>query len=589
YYCNCEQKILNETEQISEENCQLKCPSNKKQTCGGYFGPKSFYEIKKTILSLSALPSHIGKINETIAFKIEINEIISFVNFLRIDFGDGTKINFSLMDIFLIEKKYSKKGLYKIEVASINYELNAEIDILIKDNTKKLFVNSREVFIFDNGEIVGCIENISSLTTQIHGYLPRNSEVCSSQCLKKGFSFTALRNSYCNCINTSLSTIQIDSCLCACPYTNDRICGCLYNSIIFKIQNNEKSTMAVGTFRGCFKTDFNNQSMGIFGFLTNEVCIQYCDWIKKDFASLIGTNCYCGNHLNESNQVDTDECFYKCNGNQSQSCGGFDRFSVYKITKLEFYLFCLKIGEKFKKINCSIYLNSTSPSSLSSNTSGSILEKNASVLIDFGDLDHKYLSIKSNTEIFIEKAYNETGTFKIKAVLLNTPLNNSATIKIERYSMEIDFKNEYQGCFFDRFPYEMHDFVYVNKLIMNNKFCQEFCGFYGFNFSSTFNGDTCSCGNNFGSYNGPKYKIKCDKRCVGVQSDICGGRVFRPYSVFISERSNLNLKILTPIIGYNRRKIFQLCTVISLYILLYRGSLLLVVKSSDLEKFFGLP
>ncbi|CAF0941790.1 unnamed protein product [Brachionus calyciflorus] len=176
------------------------------------------------------------------------------------------------------------------------------------------------------------------------------------------------------------------------------------------------------------------------------------------------------------------------------------------------------------------------------------------VLIDFGDLDNKYL-------IFIEKAYKETETFTIKAVLLNTPLNNSTTIKIERYSMEIDFKNEYQGCFFDRFPYQMHDFVYVNKLIMNNKFCQEFCGFYGVNFSSTFNGDTCSYGNNFGSYNGPKYKIKFDKRCVGVQSDICRGRVFKPYSVFISERSNLNLKILTTIIGYNRRKIFTKYTV----------------------------
>ncbi|CAF0920644.1 unnamed protein product [Brachionus calyciflorus] len=129
YYCNCEQNLINETDRIGEDNCQLECPSNQNQTCGGYFGPKSFYEIKSIILSFSALPSHIRKINETVIFKIEINSN-NLIYLMTINFGDGTQKNFSMKDFFIMEKTYNQKGLYKIEVYFLNSEFSVELDIL---------------------------------------------------------------------------------------------------------------------------------------------------------------------------------------------------------------------------------------------------------------------------------------------------------------------------------------------------------------------------------------------------------------------------------------------------------------------------
>ncbi|CAF1093664.1 unnamed protein product, partial [Brachionus calyciflorus] len=293
--------------------------------------------------------------------------------------------------------------------------------------------------------------------------------------------------------------------------------------------------MIKGTFKGCYIANFSNQIRENFGFLTNEICIQFCESIKKDFASLIGTECFCGNSLNETNLVFNDECFYKCNGNQSQFCGGFNRVSVFEIINVQFFLSCSKSGEKYKKINCSIYLNITSPSTSPLKLSNFESDNNATIQIDFGDQDLRNLSIQPNLEVIIEKIYNETGTFRIKAILMNTPLNNTASVKIERVSIEIDSNNDYQGCFFDRYPYEMYPITYVSKLNMSNKFCQDFCGIFDTNYSATYNGDSCSCGNTFGSFNRPKYNTKCDLVCTGNKSEKCGGKNLLPFSIFISD------------------------------------------------------
>lgn len=62
--------------------------------------------------------------------------------------------------------------------------------------------------------------------------------------------------------------------------------------------------------------------------------------------------------------------------------------------------------------------------------------------------------------------------------------------------------------------------------------CEFVCLNFGFNFSATYNGNSCSCGNSFGSYNGAK---NCDSECSGNSSDFCGGKIFYPFSVYSSD------------------------------------------------------
>ncbi|CAF0900880.1 unnamed protein product [Brachionus calyciflorus] len=543
FYCNCENNLFLEYERISEEDCVLKCPANSSQKCGGYLERRSFYKITKKTLFLRVMPSQIGKVNETFTFRLEFdsNNLIYSMN---INFGDGEKRNFTINQDKEIHKVYTQNGLFKVEVNSFDSEFNVQLDILISDETEeRSFSLNSDVTIFNNGELIGCINHDSSLKLNEHKYFPYNQEVCSSQCKRNGFLFSAVRADtyhYCHCLNASLTPLETNNCLCRCSFSNDRLCGCFSNSLLYKIQTDEKSTMIKGVYKGCFLANFSNQIRQNFGFLTNEICIQFCESIKKDFASLIGTECFCGNSLNETNLVFNDECFYKCNGNQSQFCGGFNRFSVFEIINVQFFLLCSKSGEKYKKTNCSIYLNITSPSSSSSSpltVSNFKSNNNATIQIDFGDQDLRNISIEPNLEVKIEKIYNETGTFRIKAILMNTPLNNKASVKIERVSIEIDSNNDYQGCFYDRYPYEMYPITYVSKLNMSNKFCQEFCGIFSTDYSATYNGDSCSCGNKFGGFNRPKNNIKCELTCTGNKSEICGGKNLLPFSIFISDTS----------------------------------------------------
>ncbi|CAF1044908.1 unnamed protein product, partial [Brachionus calyciflorus] len=162
------------------------------------------------------------------------------------------------------------------------------------------------------------------------------------------------------------------------------------------------------------------------------------------------------------------------------------------------------------------------------------------VLIDLGDDDDlRTFSLEENKSLVINKTYYETGTYRIKAILLDTPLNNTDYINVRRKMLEVDNKNNYQGCFYDRKPFEMDDVVYVNKFNMTNALCEEICANYGYNFSSTYNGYKCSCGDSFGLYNSPKVNESCSNLCSGNESEICGGRRLRSYGIFNSDPMTL--------------------------------------------------
>lgn len=71
---------------------------------------------------------------------------------------------------------------------------------------------------------------------------------------------------------------------------------------------------------------------------------------------------------------------------------------------------------------------------------------------------------------------------------------------------------------------------------MTNKMCETVCSKFEYNYFGTFNGQSCSCGNSFGSYN---RAFNCDVRCSGNSNEFCGGKIFYPFSVYYSDKSKI--------------------------------------------------
>lgn len=105
--------------------------------------------------------------------------------------------------------------------------------------------------------------------------------------------------------------------------------------------------------------------------------------------------------------------------------------------------------------------------------------------------------------------------------------------------VEKDLENDYQGCFYDIYPFKMSICILVNTFSMTNEMCNDFCELNEFNFYSTFAGNKCSCGNEFG------YKTKqtneCFKTCSGNSSQICGGSFYASFKVYNSDISKIKM------------------------------------------------
>lgn len=65
------------------------------------------------------------------------------------------------------------------------------------------------------------------------------------------------------------------------------------------------------------------------GTLTPDICLDYCKYFK--FAGLFWRSwCFCGNSLKRTEFRPTSDCNLKCDGDQTQTCGGDgDRNNVY--------------------------------------------------------------------------------------------------------------------------------------------------------------------------------------------------------------------------------------------------------------------
>ncbi|XP_021341979.1 uncharacterized protein in LEU2 3'region-like [Mizuhopecten yessoensis] len=66
--------------------------------------------------------------------------------------------------------------------------------------------------------------------------------------------------------------------------------------------------------------------------LTTDQCIQYCFQHGNILAGTqFSTHCFCGNDIDMTQLTTDDACSQACGGNQSETCGGTWRMSVYSI------------------------------------------------------------------------------------------------------------------------------------------------------------------------------------------------------------------------------------------------------------------
>jgi hypothetical protein len=87
-------------------------------------------------------------------------------------------------------------------------------------------------------------------------------------------------------------------------------------------------------YKGCFKSDIRNglgEGHEHFDGMTPRRCAEICK--EKKYLALWdhGTvhNCFCGSQINGWNQVDDEQCVYRCHGDKSQPCGGYQMLTIW--------------------------------------------------------------------------------------------------------------------------------------------------------------------------------------------------------------------------------------------------------------------
>ncbi|CAF0870135.1 unnamed protein product [Brachionus calyciflorus] len=531
-FCACHTTI-DLTEKLPNIDCDLECPGDSSQMCGGYFGPRNVYEIKSSFLELISLNPKTSIVNQNISIRLDLKSINNSSE-IEIDFEDNqtyyartTKFD----DQFTIQKSYNLSGKYtiKFKVVDQNLQLEADVNVVETLNLRKPI---DKIFIYERGKFMNCASQNNFDFPIDHVNYRKNQEVCSIQCAKNNFAYSSVRSSpkFCFCSNKRPNPISDTNCACACMNSTNRLCGCFGNMRTYEIEKKNEKSQIIGLYHGCFSENFfekkDNQA---FGFLTNTICIQWCHGKGYSYSATRHNNlCFCLDNLEGLEKIHDAYCDLKCNGDRSEYCGSYSSSNVYELMTMNFYTYCDPLGYKFEKVNCSFLLNLTA----------SYPDTVQSLMIDFGDKEIRFLKLNLNQTLNLTKIYNETGNFTIRAHLLNSSLIALLKVQIKRRSIEVDPYSQYQGCFYDRLPFDMDQVIYYNPINMSNKICQDVCRFFQYNFSSTYNGNTCSCGNLFGSYNRAASETNCNYTCSG-NNEKCGGASYRSYSVFNADTDSV--------------------------------------------------
>ncbi|RNA15067.1 transmembrane receptor, partial [Brachionus plicatilis] len=525
--CNCFWNYFSQ-QKTSENRCNYKCPGNSTQLCGGPFGFQTIYEIKETHFTIE-IP-RITKKNDNFNFSITklVDTLIEHFPFRFSLLSTGSfHVEFNFPNNSSAILKFNSTGFKTIEIKSEHFNFNPLMYLSDTTNYSANKTNLSNIEIFDFGNYSHCLQDYSrrfSYTMTING----NPE-CSQRCVHEGLSsFSTILSSsqQCRCgINIWKTRSDDIHCMCACFSDLSTFCGCDGYHRIFDIYPMNSSEMTISIYKGC-SVDYGELEVEI-GFLNNKLCIQYCHSNGFNYSlTQRGYLCKCSGSLNQTDLVSETECNFACNANSSEYCGGIHRNTVYQINKLNLSLSCNESVLKYETAQCSILINF-----------GPEIDPNFNLSINFVDFNEEVLLPYNDTGLLVTRSFNRSGNYTVKVRLINYPLFTSSVITVEPSSEILD--NNYQGCFYDRIPYDMSDFLVENEKNLNNKKCNELCRDLGFNFSSTHEGKFCACMNKFGSYNRANDANECNITCSGDESDVCGGVSYQPVSVYKIENDLL--------------------------------------------------
>ncbi|RNA17175.1 transmembrane receptor [Brachionus plicatilis] len=525
-FCMCTDS-LEEFHQMSENKCDLPCPGNFSQICGSFLA-SSVYKIKSTKLEISC-PDFVeldGKLNCTI-------ELLSNAT-IEIDIKLQDKIQKMTLtpnSNNSFTRNLSFSSVYEFEISSTNSSLLIFPSIFgNKSSNIRTKTPLEKIEIFEKSEYIGCLKFVK--TDKKNNENSLNYKNCSEYCSLRHFQYFTLTNNknlWCECASNIIggNDENIKNCLCSHEKLKNFFSSCLNK---FKIHKSsiKNSVIFYANYMGCFKTD-KKSDMITLGFLNNHLCIQYCVYNKfKYAASSRRTNCLCSNEIIVQDKIEDKFCSLPCNGNQSQFCGGLAAKSVYEIKELRMIIECPETVVQFENLICSIeisfkYQNSTF----------------IKVSMDFGDKTSQHFDIYTDALLKINKTYNRTGNFRLIANISDTPLHVMAIVKVEPNFEELNIKKEgYIGCFFDRNPFEFNEIRFISRFKMKNSLCSDICNLYDECFFNYFDRNECSCSDRFGKYN-EVFDLQCSTLCSGNKTDLCGGEVSKPYTIFNSNKESV--------------------------------------------------
>ncbi|KAF9457691.1 WSC domain-containing protein [Collybia nuda] len=197
----------------------------------------------------------------------------------------------------------------------------------------------------------GCYLDVSPARTLAESsYISSDTmtvESCIAFCTTGGYHYAGVeygRECFCDyAIQTQGITTTLDECNMACSGDASESCGAgnrinIYHDGIADAVVVE--TVSSWKYQGCYADNVDarilSQRINVSGGLTPSKCTASCKSNGFSYSGLeYSTECWCGDNLMSSNQVDGNECHMTCDGDRTKLCGGRSRITLYQDSNSE--------------------------------------------------------------------------------------------------------------------------------------------------------------------------------------------------------------------------------------------------------------
>ncbi|KAJ0165994.1 WSC domain-containing protein [Colletotrichum tanaceti] len=166
---------------------------------------------------------------------------------------------------------------------------------------------------------------------------------CTSACAAQGYPYAGLefgRECWCGTgIQNGGKPIAAESCNMACTADKTQYCGGAAAINIYKndkLQVGGPSVIPDGwSSKSCYTDSPSSRALSYkvpsFDTFSAAQCVSKCAGLNYLYAGLeYGSECYCGNTIDNGNGPAASGCDMSCAGNRADTCGGAGRINVYQ-------------------------------------------------------------------------------------------------------------------------------------------------------------------------------------------------------------------------------------------------------------------